>query len=128
MNAARIFALVGLLFLVACAKKEPEIPIASWESPPESSRHVSLVLFPKRSEIRFGDIEVEVATVVRGNDLIWLVDPDEHGRPVNEVPFAELQKDRSLLIRAVPGVTDDSGKAPYRLERKPIQQPQQQRP
>ncbi|WP_415910707.1 hypothetical protein [Oleiharenicola sp. Vm1] len=119
MNSARVLARVGLLFLAACAKKETDMPIARWESPAGSPRHVSLVLFAKRSEIRFDDIEIEVATVVRGNDLIWQVDPDKHGRPVQEAPFAEIQNDRSLLIRAVPGVVDDARQGPYRLMKKP---------
>jgi hypothetical protein len=121
MKAANSIALVGLLFLAACAKKDPDIPVARWESAEESPRHVSLVLYAKRSEIRFDHIEIEAATVVRGDELFWLVDPDEHGRPVNEVPFASIQKDRSLLVRAVPGLMDDSRQAPYRLVKKPIQ-------
>jgi len=131
MITSRILGLAVVVALVGCAKKEVEVPIAIWESPPEAARHVKLTLYPKKSSIEYAHTPIDVVTVVRGRALFWVREPDEHGRPqagTDEMEFAKVQSDGGLVMRIVPALMDDSRLAPYILQKRPIQQPQQQRP
>jgi hypothetical protein len=116
--------MTAAVLLAACAKRSSEAPIAVWESAAGSARHVKLELYSKESRILYEQIEIRAATAMRGDRSIWLVEPDAQGRPINEVPFADVQKDGSLLIRIVPSLADDSKLAPYRLEKRPNQSPE----
>jgi hypothetical protein len=57
-----------LLFvaLVGCAKKEPEVPLAVWESDGDAAVHIRCTLYSKRSAIEYAQIHLDVVTLVRG--------------------------------------------------------------
>ena len=97
----------------------------------DAARHVKLTLYPKKSVIEYENTDIKVVTVSRGDTLFWVVYPDQNGRPepgTHVVPFADIQKDRSLVIGAVPGLADDSRLPPYELKKQPIQSATAQRP
>jgi hypothetical protein len=121
MRGTLSLVLAATLLLAACSKRSSEAPIAVWETDAGSSPHVKLELYSTESRISYDQIEIRAATARRGERLIWLVEPDAQGRPINEVPFADIQKDGSLLIRIVPSLADDSRLAPYRLKKSPNQ-------
>jgi hypothetical protein len=120
----RLMTLAATVLLAGCGKKDAIDPISMWESPPNAVRHVQLTLYPKKCLIEYGNVQIDVVTRVRGSTLVWIAEPDEHGRPqegTSEVPFADVQKDGSLVMRLVPALFDDSRLAPYILQNKPIQ-------
>ena len=120
--APRILVLVAIVALAGWAKHEAETPIAIWESPTNVARHVKFTLYSTRSSIEYGNIPINVVSLIRDDTLVWIAEPDEHGRPqagTVGMPFARMKNDGSLVISLTPALFDDSRLAPYVLEKIP---------